>query len=249
MRKDFKDYIKSEIDKNGVSWCWIETPLFTPSDFKQSIENEYKSRLKVVVRNDSNKEAETEFVKEEIEDAKKYRKLKPEPDYSKLNFAEKRSGCGCGSFHETVEEFKTYYEKYTRYKYNEFYKEFLINKLQEIQKPKTDKKEKIFFDFIDNVKDKQKFTNELKKTFIKEGVIPFKIMIELMKENKIFIIKDREFRSFYNCISNFFGSHIGSYSGLNDKYKHTDDEKIIHKNEIEIINNKLEPLINKYKLK
>jgi hypothetical protein len=140
MLKDFKDYIKSEIDKKGVTWRWIETPLFTPSDFEQSIEEKYKNRLKFVVKKDSSKEAEIEFIKEEIKDIKKWGNPKPDYDYEKLNFAEKRSGCG--PFHEVIEEFKTYYEKYRNYKYEEFYKEFLKKRLDNLQNSPPDKIEK-----------------------------------------------------------------------------------------------------------
>ena len=104
-----------------------------------------------------------------------------------------------------------------------------------------------FVDFIDNVNDKIAFAQELKKTFNIEMGIDFRIMIELLKDNEIIRIVDRKFRLFHKLATVYFDRDIGSYSGVNDKYKHTESDKKIHSKKIRIINEKLQPLIDKYK--
>ena len=79
--------------------------------------------------------------------------------------------------------------------------------------------------------------------------IDFKIMIELLKDQDILIIRARKFSLFYEYIKLYFGRNIGGYSGLNDKYKHTDVDKRVHHIQITKISEKLQPLIDKYKTK
>ena len=106
-----------------------------------------------------------------------------------------------------------------------------------------------FIDFTDNVNDKIAFAQELKEAFNIEMGIDFRIMIELLKDNKIIRIGDRKFRLFHNLATLHFDRDIGSYSGVNDKYLHTESDKKIHSKKIKIINEKLQPLIDKYKIK
>jgi hypothetical protein len=106
-----------------------------------------------------------------------------------------------------------------------------------------------FFAFINNIKEKEAFAKELKNLFILEMGIDFKIMIELLKDQNIFIIREREFKLFYDSIKSYFKRDIGGYSGLNDKYKHSDSDKRVHSKRINNIKTKLEPLIVKYKTK
>jgi hypothetical protein len=109
--------------------------------------------------------------------------------------------------------------------------------------------EKDFVDFIDNVNDKIAFAQELKKTFNIEIGIDFRIMIELLKDNKIIRIGDRKFRLFHGLATVHFERSIGSYSGIKDKYHHDESDKKAHPKKIRIINEKLQPLIDKYKIK
>lgn len=109
--------------------------------------------------------------------------------------------------------------------------------------------EKDILDFIDNVKDRTAFALELKDTFNIEKGIDFKIMIELLKDNKIFRISDRKFKLFHELALVHFNRNIGSYSGVKDKYHHTEIDKKAHPKKIRIINEKLQPLIDKYKIK
>lgn len=109
--------------------------------------------------------------------------------------------------------------------------------------------EKDFVDFIDNVNDKIAFAQELKEAFNIEIGIDFRIMVELLKDNKIIKIGNRKFRLFHKLATVYFDRDIGSYSGVNDKYKHTESDKKIHSKMIKIINEKLQPLIDKYKIK
>ena len=106
-----------------------------------------------------------------------------------------------------------------------------------------------FIDFTDNVNDKIAFAQELKEAFNIEMGIDFRIMIELLKDNKIIRIGDRKFRLFHGLAKVYFGRNIGSYSGVNDKYHHNESDKKIHSKKIKIINEKLQPLIDKYKIK
>lgn len=130
--REYKDYIKSETDKNGVLWYWIDEPIFTAIDFKQDIENNYNHLLKRRVKSDLNNELEIEIIKEVIQDFEQAENLKPTYDYNKLLFPEKSFG---GWFSDdTIEEFKRYFAEYSDYKYLEFYNDFLVNRLNEIEK-------------------------------------------------------------------------------------------------------------------
>lgn len=106
-----------------------------------------------------------------------------------------------------------------------------------------------FVDFIDNVNDKIAFAQELKETFNIEIGIDFRIMIELLKDNKIFRIGDRKFKLFHELATVHFNRSIGSYSGVKDKYHHTESDKKAHPKKIRNINEKLLSLIDKYKIK
>lgn len=106
-----------------------------------------------------------------------------------------------------------------------------------------------FVDFIYNVKDKIAFAQELKETFNIEIGIDFRIMIELLKDNKIIRIGDRKFRLFHGLATVYFDRNIGSYSGVKDKFDGSESDKKAHPKKIRNINEKLQPLIDKYKIK
>jgi hypothetical protein len=107
-----------------------------------------------------------------------------------------------------------------------------------LEKQKT---EPILFDFIQNVEDKEAFALKLKETFNTERGIDFRIMIELLKDEDIFSFTT--FKPFYNAIKEYFNRDIGVYSGVNDKYKHTQDDKLLHKSRIEQVSRKLKSSI------
>lgn len=131
---------------------------------------------------------------------------------------------------------------------NDHYLIFDYEKKKTCQKPNR-KNIKTLFNFLINISDKDEFINELKKTFNSEKGIKFRILIEILKENKIFLIGDREFKQFYEQIKNSFNRDIGTYSALNDLYRPDKDikDKEKYKNDIENISIKLNPLIFKYK--
>jgi hypothetical protein len=118
-----------------------------------------------------------------------------------------------------------------------------------ISNSKSLKKESVFFDFIHNIENKQAFADDLKDTFYLERGIDFRIMIDLLKDQKIFIIQQRKFKEFFHLIESYFQRDIGGYSGINDRYKHSDSDKEIHHLRITDISEKLNPLIEKYKTK
>lgn len=111
----------------------------------------------------------------------------------------------------------------------------------------NNKAEKTFFDFIDNVKNKEAFANDLKDTFNTETGIEFKIMIELLKDEKIFLISDRGFAGFYRAIKPHFSQDIGTRTGLNDLYKHNAAEQKHYAGKVQIIKERLNPLIYRHK--
>lgn len=113
--------------------------------------------------------------------------------------------------------------------------------------PHKDKPKKTLKDFINNVNDKDSFIEELSKTFNIEKGISIKILIELLKDENIILIPSRGFKSFYNCLKDKFNRDIGTYTALNDLYKHSEDNKIIYKTDIEQIHLKLKPLLTYYK--
>jgi hypothetical protein len=106
------------------------------------------------------------------------------------------------------------------------------------------KVEKTFLDYI-TIENKQEFANDLKNTFTIESGIDFKIMIELLKKEQIFSYT--QFASFFRSIDAYFKRDIGTQNGLNDLYKHTTDEQNYYFEKITVIQNKLNPLIAKYK--
>ena len=123
--------------------------------------------------------------------------------------------------------------------------ELLLDKSGKKKKPETKKKN--LEDYIRNINKKNAFLIDLKKTFKTEKGIKFRILIELLKDEKVLLIGSREFQNFYNCISVYFNRNIGTYQALNDSYKHSDEDISFRKDEIAEISQKLNPLIIKHK--
>jgi hypothetical protein len=110
-------------------------------------------------------------------------------------------------------------------------------KLKPFQKPT-----KNILDFINNVKNKEIFLDELKITFPTERGKSIKIIIELLQKENILIFGNREFKILYNELKTFFVRDIGTRQSIND-VKFED----IHTSIIEPIQKKLNPLIIRYK--
>ena len=123
----------------------------------------------------------------------------------------------------------------------------LITKINTNEQRKKVKKIKTINDFIFNVHNKEQFIKDLQEEFKTEKGISFKILIEILKDEKIFLFSN--FAEFYRNISPIFSNNIGSQRGLNDLYKHTESEKKIYKATIDLITEKLKPLIIKHKIK
>ncbi|MDI5897019.1 hypothetical protein [Flavobacterium yafengii] len=132
--REYKDYLKNEIDENGIVWHWIETPFFSFSDFEKNIEENCNSRLMFVLKDDLSKERVIQFTKDSLKEIETLNISEPKRDYHKLCFAEKNTNWFSD---ETLEEFERYLKELSSYKYLEFKKEFLKNKLEEIQFPKA----------------------------------------------------------------------------------------------------------------
>lgn len=113
---------------------------------------------------------------------------------------------------------------------------------------KKERAEKSFSDFIFNVNDKELFIEELIEIFKTEIGIPLKILIELLKDENILLIGDREFKQFHSCLNKSFNRDIGSYQALNDSYKHKKEDKEYRKKDIELIYIKLNPLLTIHKI-
>ncbi len=122
-----------------------------------------------------------------------------------------------------------------------------LKKVNPNQKKHINNKESNFFDFIHNVTNKELFASELKDIFNIETGIDFKIMIELLKAEGIFSFT--QFAPFCRNIKTYFVRDIGTQNGLNDLYKHSKDEQKYYADKITTIQNKLNILITKHKIK
>lgn len=194
--REYKDYIKSETDKNGVLWYWIDEPIFTAIDFKQDIENNYNHLLKRRVKSDLNNELEIEIIKEVIQDFEQAENLKPTYDCNKLLFPEKCFGEWFSD--DTIDEFKRYFAEYSDYKYLEFYNEFLKNRLSEIENPK----EKLLVNKYTHIfKDDFEFTlfqemHKIYKEDTKHDLANYSFLFYAMQKDKFIICKQKEFLEF-----------------------------------------------------
>jgi hypothetical protein len=123
----------------------------------------------------------------------------------------------------------------------------LILKIDNDKPKKERNKTKTINDFIFNINNQDDFLRDLKEEFKTEKGISFKILIELLKDEKIFLFSN--FAEFFRNISPLFNNDIGSQRGLNDLYKHTESDKKIYKAKIDLITEKLKPLIIRHKIK
>jgi hypothetical protein len=84
----------------------------------------------------------------------------------------------------------------------------------DIKKP--DKVEKDLSDFIQNVKNKQEFIQNLKEMFPTEKGKSIKAMIIILQGKGIIEILDRQFTEFYKSLKKDFNRDIGTYPSIND---------------------------------
>ncbi|WP_188050344.1 hypothetical protein [Flavobacterium sp. GP15] len=111
-------------------------------------------------------------------------------------------------------------------------------------KLKKNKPTKTLFDFIHNVEDKEAFIQDLKNEFPNDKGKTIKAVINILKEWKIIIIIDRQFKTFYDLLLIEFNGTIGTYPSINDAEKKRPFDKIF----LDPIKQKLNPLIIKHKI-
>jgi hypothetical protein len=101
-------------------------------------------------------------------------------------------------------------------------------------------KQKVLFDYINNIEDKEAFLLDLKNAFPTEKGKSIKSFIDLLKNEDILIIGTKEFKHFVELLTDYFGRNIGTYNGIQNT-------KTIDKAISDPINTKLKPLIIKHK--
>lgn len=116
-----------------------------------------------------------------------------------------------------------------------------INKYQEVKEIlKKEKLKKTIEQYVNNVSDEKEFLNELKDSFSTEKGRDIRIIIDYLKNEKIFIIQDRENKNFIEALGKHFDRYIGTKQGILDTMIITPEKK-------EPIEYKLKQIINKYK--
>jgi hypothetical protein len=109
-------------------------------------------------------------------------------------------------------------------------------------KSHKNKPEKSLHHFFNKIKDIDGFINELKTTFPIEKGQRIRVIIDSLKDEEILLIGEREFADFYRKLKENFKRDIGTYPSINDV-------KDIPDLTTQEINDKLNPLIIKYKEK
>jgi hypothetical protein len=98
---------------------------------------------------------------------------------------------------------------------------------------------KVLSDYFHNLSNVDNFLNEFKEKFKIEKGNKIRALIEVMKENDVLKIPERQFRAFYDCLKDFMNRNIGEYSGINDKMPHI--------NIIAGYEELIKPILDKYK--
>lgn len=138
-------------------------------------------------------------------------------------------------------EFEQYIETH------KMYLDYLENRFKQLEKEPTEKSpiinpQKTIFDFINNVKDKEMFMQDLKKEFPTAEGLEMKAIIESLKISNVLVAPYGKFKPFYDLLFKYFDEKIGSRQGV--IAAELDDR---HNELIKSIEDKLKPLINKYK--
>lgn len=133
---------------------------------------------------------------------------------------------------------------------------FLNNSESKLKEPKQpaapespnvveEKKEKTFIEYFNpSILKLEQFAQSLKVEFNVEKGKSIKILISLLEGKKLLLLKERDFKGFYNSMIKYFDTEIGSYQSIND-FKV--DEKA-HKKDLDAINIRLEKIINDHKI-
>lgn len=114
------------------------------------------------------------------------------------------------------------------------------NQIQLVEKTKPEKLKKTLFQFINNIEDKESFLLELKNAFPTERGKDIRVIIDLLVNEDILIISEREYKHFVELLKDYFGRNIGKYQGIQNKMT-------ITKEKSDPITKKLKPLIIKHK--
>ncbi len=147
----------------------------------------------------------------------------------------------CGLDFEIEFEVKPYISSYNKIiSFLETKKSELSNKTPLSNIATEDKRLKTFQDFVFSINNKEMFVKELKLLFPNEKGKSLKAIINILKTERILIIGAGEFKAFYEALKIEFNRNIGTYNSINDV-------KEIHEDITTPIENKVRPLINKYK--
>ncbi len=144
---------------------------------------------------------------------------------------------------------KIEFEEYDPYPYSNEYKhpdeikaeveDFISSVKANSLKEEKKIKELKLHEFIYNIKNKDKFLIDLKTTFKTERGVEIRALIESLIASKIIIIGNRQFKNFTELLGNYLDRNIGTYQSINDANEYSHSSLAI--------NEKLEPIILKYK--
>lgn len=152
---------------------------------------------------------------------------------------------------EIIKEHKDYIELYDKRQWKsreriinilETYIQFLENPIKSAE---ITNMLPTFLDFINNVKDKEIFANDLKGTFTIETKTEIAIIIDLFEKEEIFVYS--KFAPFYREIKKHFNREIGNQNTINDAIKRIQNGTQTREREFEKITIKVNRLIKKHK--
>ena len=112
--------------------------------------------------------------------------------------------------------------------------------LKNVTTNKPKKLKKVLFQFIQNIKHKENFIQELTETFPTEKGKSIKAIIDILTEKNIIVYGTKEFKTLYEEIKLNFNRDIGTYNSIQNV-------KDIDSAILDTITKKLNPLINKHK--
>lgn len=116
-----------------------------------------------------------------------------------------------------------------------------------IKNKKVKKTELTFFNFINDVKDKELFANDLKESFKIEKNTEIAIVIHLLESERIFVYS--YFAHIHRELKKFLGREIGNPNTLNDAVNRIKNGILPRTRSYDTISNKVDELINKHKIK
>lgn len=125
-------------------------------------------------------------------------------------------------------------------------KQRYLNWLNDNDPTKAKSKAFNFLDFIQNVKNKETFANDLKDTFDTETSTSFAIIVNLLEIEGVF--KFSEFAPFYREIKRYFNREIGNQNTINDALSRLRGGTTTRERAFNNINDKVNVLIDKHKI-